>query len=239
MDQLAQQLINAGTTNISNVVLQNFRQLGMTTDELVLYLLIKQNDSTKVLMPNAKQVANQMGLTEKQIFSLFHQLIEKKLMMIISETVDGKQVDGYDFAPLYVKLNALITTQETKSEPATTVKSSSNSSAVKLNRQMLFGSLEKEFGRTLSPIEMETVSQWLDLDHYSPEIINLALKEAVLNQVYNLKYMDRILMNWEKKNLKTAAQVENAKNQNSHSSKENDLNNYNGPDIPLINLTDQ
>lgn len=238
MDLLAKQLIGAGTTSISNVILQNFRSLGMTTDELVLYLLIKQSNSTKVLMPDTKQIAKQMGLAEKQIFSLFHQLIAKKLMTITSETVGGKQVDGYDFAPLYVKLNELVTEQKPSLEQTPDTTNSQNNSVARLTRQSLFESLEKEFGRTLSPIEMETVSQWLDLDHYSPDLITLALKEAVLNQVYNLKYMDRILINWEKKNLKTAAQVESAKNQNPHSSKANDLNNYNGPDIPLINLID-
>ena len=238
MDALAQQLVSAGSTSISNVVLQNFRQLGMTTDELVLYLLVKQNNSTKVLMPDTKKLAEQMGLSEKQIFGLFHQLIAKKLMAITSQAINGKQVDGYDFTPLYTKLDMLISNQETQSNPPQPVKNK-NVSVARLTRQSLFSSLEKEFGRTLSPIEMETVSQWLDLDHYSPELINLALKEAVLNQVYNLKYMDRILMNWEKKNLKTAAQVENAKKNSSRSSKENGLNNYNGPDIPLINLTDQ
>ena len=37
------------------------------------------------------------------------------------------------------------------------------------------------------------IGQWLNTDHYSPELIRLALREAVLNQAYSLKYIDRIL----------------------------------------------
>ena len=40
----------------------------------------------------------------------------------------------------------------------------------------------KKFGRPLSPIELEMIGQWLNTDHYSPELIRLALREAVLNQ---------------------------------------------------------
>lgn len=104
-------------------------------------------------------------------------------------------------------------------------------------RQAVFQSIEQEFGRTLSPIEMESISQWLDIDHYSPELIQLALKEAVLNQVYNLKYMDRIISNWYKKNLKTPAQVEAYKKTRKNPHSDDISNGYDGPDIPFINLS--
>ena len=57
---------------------------------------------------------------------------------------------------------------------------------------------EKEFGRTLSSSEVEFINSW----EYNPEIIKLAIKETVLNQVYNVKYTDKILYEWEKANLK-------------------------------------
>ena len=40
-----------------------------------------------------------------------------------------------------------------------------------------------------------------------PELIRLALREAVLNQAYSLKYIDRILLAWERKNITTKEQV--------------------------------
>ena len=39
-----------------------------------------------------------------------------------------------------------------------------------------------------------------------PELIRLALR-AVLNQAYSLKYIDRILLAWERKNITTKEQV--------------------------------
>jgi len=40
-------------------------------------------------------------------------------------------------------------------------------------------------------------------------MIELALREAVLSQVYSLKYIDRILLNWQNHNLKTEEDIEN------------------------------
>lgn len=73
--------------------------------------------------------------------------------------------------------------------------------------KQLYQGFEKEFGRPLSPIELEMIGQWLNTDHYSPELIRLALREAVLNQAYSLKYIDRILLAWERKNITTKEQV--------------------------------
>lgn len=63
----------------------------------------------------------------------------------------------------------------------------------------LYRTFEEEFGRTLSPIQYQRIGQWLEEDHYSPELILLALKEAVLNQKYNFNYIDSIFIELGKK----------------------------------------
>lgn len=74
----------------------------------------------------------------------------------------------------------------------------------------LYQLFEKEFGRPLSPIENETIGAWIAEDEYELDIIQLALREAVLNQAYSLKYIDRILLSWERKGLKSKQQAEKA-----------------------------
>ena len=68
---------------------------------------------------------------------------------------------------------------------------------------------EIEFGRLLSPIEKQEIAAWLNIDHYNPEIVKLALREAILAQVYNFKYVDRILLNWQRHGLTTTDQIKN------------------------------
>src|SRR5699024_12555455 len=99
--------------------------------------------------------------------------------------------------------------------------------------------LESEFGRPLSPIEIETLVAWIENDKYSPELIQLALREAVFSQAYNFKYIDRILLYWEKKNIRTKEQVEKEIQRNRNLSKTNDIKDEKQKDfylVPMFNL---
>lgn len=107
-------------------------------------------------------------------------------------------------------------------------------------REGIFGAIEKEFGRPLSPIELGQISSWLDQDSYKPEMISLALREAVLNQAYSLKYMDKILMNWERQHITTTIEYQAMKDKrNMQASDHQQRTKSVGPSIPLFKITDQ
>ena len=74
----------------------------------------------------------------------------------------------------------------------------------------VFSMLEKEIGKQLSPIEIEIVKAWKEVN-YSDEIIKEAIKEAVMNGVTTLRYIDKILSSWAKKGIKTKEDVEQNK----------------------------
>ena len=65
---------------------------------------------------------------------------------------------------------------------------------------------EKEFGRPLSPVEYEIIKAWIT-SGISEELIKGALKEAVFNNVRNLRYIDKILSEWEKKGFKSVDEL--------------------------------
>ena len=65
---------------------------------------------------------------------------------------------------------------------------------------------EKEFGRPLSPMELEIINGWLN-DNIPLELIMGALKEATFNGVSNFRYIDKILFEWRKKGYKTMNDV--------------------------------
>ena len=70
----------------------------------------------------------------------------------------------------------------------------------------IFEIVEKEFGRTLSPIEYEIIKAWLD-NGMDEELIKEAIKEATYNGVSNLRYIDKILYEWGKNGIKTVSDV--------------------------------
>lgn len=64
--------------------------------------------------------------------------------------------------------------------------------------------LQKEFGRLVTPIETEKIKTW----DYPVEIIKLAIAEAVTNGVFYIKYIDKIIFNWKKANVRTVAEAQ-------------------------------
>lgn len=70
----------------------------------------------------------------------------------------------------------------------------------------LFDLFEREFARTISSSEAMRLSDWVS--HYNDNLIRYALREAILYEKLNFDYIDRILMNWEKRSF-TAEMYEN------------------------------
>ena len=76
------------------------------------------------------------------------------------------------------------------------------------NYNNIYKKLEEFFGRPLSSIEIEIIKDW-ENKKITPEIINLAIKEAVLNQARSLKYINRILYDWAQQGLKNELDITN------------------------------
>ncbi|MDT6980747.1 DnaD domain protein [Levilactobacillus zymae] len=250
MDEFTRRYLQAGQTSVANFLIDHFQEVGMTTDQLLVYLQLKRWLDRGDYLPESDVLAQNLGWDTKRVFEVLHEMIAQKLMTINTVTNDqGQKVDRYDFQLLAEKLSHVPDAEATQPTPAATTDSTAPTSATAAQpavnpdsqRATVFNQIETEFGQMLSPIQMDTVSQWLDVDYYKPELIQLALREAVLNQVYNLKYMDRILLNWEKKHLTTAAQVQREQ-ERQHPRRKTGGDGGAGdatiPDVPIFKLTD-
>ena len=67
----------------------------------------------------------------------------------------------------------------------------------------LFSYVEENFGRTLAPLEYEEIQNWKDND-----LTRYAIKQAILNGKYNIKYISRIINAYERENIKTVQQAQ-------------------------------
>ncbi|UQS86611.1 DnaD domain protein [Nicoliella spurrieriana] len=243
MDQFVNRLIQGGQTTIPNYLIDNYAKIGMNANELVIYLQFKRFFDRGVMAPDIEQISSATNINDNEIYQILHNLIQKKLMTIeTKQDWDGKDFDQYNFDLMYEKLSEL-SASDPDYQPVSGMNGTNDANhrqteSMSVNgRQHVFVSIEREFGRELSPIELETISGWLDQSHYSPELIELALREAVLNQVYNLKYIDRILINWEKKNIRTADGVERELNRyQGHSRRQAPINDDDGPEIPIFKI---
>ena len=76
---------------------------------------------------------------------------------------------------------------------------------VNVNNKDIYYFIEDNFGRTLSPLEVTEVDEWLL--SFNEEIIKYAVKKAVLNNKRTFSYVDGILKNWKSCNYKTLQEI--------------------------------
>lgn len=67
----------------------------------------------------------------------------------------------------------------------------------------IYDFLEQNFGRTLNSIEIEMIREWND-----NELTRYAIKQAVLNGKYNVKYINTILVNYRNNSITTVQQAQ-------------------------------
>lgn len=198
-ENILQRYLAAGETLISNLLLHHYKELGLTTSQLVLYLQLKSYQDQGVANPDIRQVAKNLGTSEVQVFDQLHQMMVNGLAeQKMQRQADGKEEAVYDFTPL---INRLVLYDEQQADQQ---KDDTGAN----ERMKTFNQLEAEFNRPLSSMEMQIVNDWLDKDSYSPVMIKLALRQAVLNSALNLKYMERILESWAHQGLRSQHDIE-------------------------------
>lgn len=189
--------INAGSSSFSNLLFTHFTNTDLTASELLVYLFLSQYVQTHADAPDLEQLASNAKMQQTTFMNALNSLCAKGAVLLQTSTdASGKLVDHYDVSPLLERL----TNAPVEDEGAPSARTQSPFRTVA-------GQVETEFGRLLTPIEQQTIRDWLNVDHYSVELITLALREAVLNQAYSLKYIDRVLIRWEKQKLTTPEAV--------------------------------
>ena len=196
LEKRLQQYIQAGQTNINNDLLLHYQDIGMDNDDLALYLQVMRIQA-QGNQATPKILAQVLHITETVVIARLKSLIARDLMVISTAT---KQVETYDFLPMIEKL---VQGQKISTTPVM--------SDGKSTRREIFQTIESEIGRPLTPMEMQTIGQWFDQDHFEPDLMLLAIQEAVANNARSLRYIETILINWQRDQIKTPAQAQIAK----------------------------
>lgn len=201
--------LNNGHTTLDNFLLLHYREIGMNNEELLVYIQTKMAIDKGNFEPSTELISQTMGWSAKKVFSYLDAMRKKGLVNFKSRHAsDGKVTTELDFNPLYL---ALLNIKSTEGHADERVNNQGIPNIDKQQTQQadIYNLIEQEFGRPLSQIEIETIKQWFDVDHFDPKFIKAAVQEAVLNSALNLRYIETILVSWQKKNYHSLNDIKN------------------------------
>jgi DNA replication protein len=186
-------LMTEGFLAIPSILLKSYKRIGLGEEEMMLLLHLLQFRQEGIEMPTPRELAERMLMPEEAISRMLVVLIRQGFLGI-EERLGAGQQEVYDLRPLYQKITDLLMPKR---------KQVNSLDVLERKEINVFELFEREFGRPLSPLEYEKIVRWLDEDHYQEEIIREALREAVLSAKFNFKYIDRILFEWHKNNIRS------------------------------------
>ena len=180
-------LIKEKDYTFKKLLFKLIKDFDLTLEELLLLIYFINQDKPVF---DIKKISIITYLDNNEIMSAFSSLTAKGLVSIKTSKEDGKITEIIDITNTY---RAMV--------------SDINVNIKKQTVTNIYTIFEKEFGRPLSPVEYEIIKAWIT-SGISEELIKGALKEAVFNNVRNLRYIDKILSEWEKKGFKSVDVVD-------------------------------
>lgn len=179
---------------IRKELLDHYNELGLNETELVILIKLLHASETSNKQPSIETLQQGSALDSREITSIIQTLIQHGLLELnVNKDEEGKFTEYMNLDQFYDRLSEIMQQMN--------VKQVEHESELEFNT--LFQKIEQAFGRPLSPYEIETLNQWLDIDKHDLSVIQAALNEAESQNKMSFKYIDRILLNWKKNNVKT------------------------------------
>ncbi len=206
-----------GMTGVPNLLLKYYQKIGITDTEMMLIIqLMHLQTAANQHFPTPDILESYMSADRAKIQNDLENLKEKGIISIKHYYNDETDeiVPFYCYEPLFEKISEFWACEKVKTYQQmkkNLTEQKQKPGAGRKERKASFAKVckgfEKEFGRMLSPMEIEQVDLWLNEYGDQTELIFEALRRAVLLGKHNFKYIDSILLEWHKNNLKTIDDV--------------------------------
>lgn len=168
-------------------------ELDLTKEELLLLLyLYDMNDNPF----NPSKISSDLSCDMLKIMNDISNLSDKGLLSVTAKKNDKDIIEEViDLSGLYDKITIKM------------MEELNNRSEKKDNIHEI---IELEFNRKLTPLEHEVIDDW-ERNNYDKQVIKEAIKEASMNGVNNLRYIDKILYDWYKKGIRNIGDIQKNK----------------------------
>ncbi|KRE93044.1 DNA replication protein DnaD [Paenibacillus sp. Soil766] len=196
-----------GSVAVPSLLLKHYRALLLSeVDVMTLIHFISFVEKDRNTFPTLDEIQTRMSAPPDVVIASVQKLIREQFIAIDEDTHEttGFRSEQYNLTPLYKKLAKRVAEQQLKELAELALHTQAPSDDRVKN---IYTMIENEFARPLTPMELETISNWLDKDMYKEELIMTALKEAVFAGKVHFRYIDRILLDWSRNRVSTVDQA--------------------------------
>jgi len=164
--------------DLKHLLLDHYKALGFHEKHVMVILMMDQLIKQENHLITAELLSLKMTLSLDEIDATMVDLLNRQFIEYI--TIDGKTQTTLN--PLKQLLYKRFQQQVIHHTQELNVNTEAN----------IFQMIEKGFGRTLSPLEISRIQDWLQFG-YSEEMILLSLNDAVTKQRKSIRHMDKYL----------------------------------------------
>ena len=158
------------------------------------FLLLLYFDNSFDLEFDISLIAKVLNLDESRVLNAYSSLMKKKLIKVKAEKNGFGKIAEKVSLDDYYKEMTLDAKEDQKEE----------------EKKTIYSIFEEKLGRTLNGMDYEVINAWLDKG-FQEELIIAALKEAVDNGANSLRYIDKVLYDWQRKGIKIPEDIQNKK----------------------------
>lgn len=164
--------------DLKYLLLEHYKALGFQEKHVMVIFMMDQLMKQENHLVTAELLSLKMAMPIEEIDSVMVHLLDRQLLEF--STVDGKT--STSLKPLKQLLYRKFQQQVLHQTQEVNVDEHSN----------IFQFIEKAFARTLSPLEISRIQDWLNFG-YSHEMIQASLQDAISKQKKSIRHMDKYL----------------------------------------------
>ena len=201
MNKKINKVIEDGNIVIPIYMLKNYKKLNLNMDEFV-FLMYLYNKQDKIDF-NPDKISQDLNIDIMEVMGYVSVLTDKGYLNLDVLKSDNNVLEEVlNLSPFYEKISILLLNNQEDE-----VNDDKN----------LLKYVESELGRPLNSIEIKTIESW-SINKIDLSLIKEAINIALNDGVYSLKYIDKILFDWNSRGIKTIDDVKK-----SNETKKDDL----------------
>jgi len=187
-------LIKEGNIVIPLYIFKLYKKFNLTLDEFIILMYLYNKDG---FIFDPLKISEDLGIDIMEVMGYVSVLTDKGIISLdVLKNEKGMLEEKINLSNFFEKISLSLINEFNDDE----VVSDNN----------IYKTIEIEFNRKLTPLECEVIKEWKDNNYYE-ELIKEALKEASINGVSNLRYIDKILFEWDKQGIKVPSDIKKSK----------------------------